>query len=182
MHWAKLTTLSLSLLLLFTTIATTEPAYPPIPLEGLDNYPTLKLLAALLTVLIPAAGALLYLKASYFKPKSEAVHMDVGGGVKIDAANVMFYQGPLKAIYDLLTDIRGRQGLARGETREDIAQLLSQSRQQIDSNVGNAIRDLETRAENRFRDVRDNVNSVHERIDEVNANLIRVATLLERRE
>lgn len=173
MHWANLT--NVSLLLLYTTPVTAEPAYPAIPLGGLDGYPTLKLLAAMLTVFIPALGALLYLKANYFKPKDEPITIDVGG-VKIDAANVMFYQGPLKAIYDLLTDIRGRQALNRLEVRDDMAALLSQSRTALDASVGNALRDFETRHDRRIETVQNNINSLHERIDDVNENLIRIDT------
>jgi hypothetical protein len=91
----------------------------------------------------------------------------------------MFYQGPLKAIFDLLTDIRGRQSLNRLEVRDEFAQLLSAQPQCNLHTVGTALRDLEARNENRFRDVMENINSVHERIDGVNENLIRIDTKLD---
>lgn len=171
MHWGNI--IIPSLMLPYT--ATAEPSIPTIHLESLDQFPTLKLFAAILTVILPLIGGLLYLKAAYFKPKPEQpITFDASGGVKIDAASVMFYQGPLKAIFDLLTDIRGRQSLSRLEVREDFAALLSANRKAICDTVGTALRDLEARNENRFRDVMENVNSVHERIDGVNENVVRI--------
>lgn len=179
MLWARLT---IGLLLLpYTTAATAQPVTPKIPLDSLGQFPILQLFGGILTILIPVMAWLLYLKAAYFKGKpAEPISVDVSG-VKIDAANVMFYQGPLRAIFDLLTDIRGRQSLSRLEVRDDFAGLLSASRNTLADNVGTMITDLEARQENRFRDLRDNINSVHTRIDGVNENLIRIDTILDNR-
>lgn len=107
---------------------------------------------------------LIYAKANLFrKPDKTTLSLDVPRGS--EAATTMYFSGPLRAIFDELQTIKARQQLNRLEIKDDFAVMLSSSRQQICDSVGET--------ENR---ISHNVNSVHERLDDVNNNLIRIDT------
>lgn len=86
----------------------------------------------------------------------------------------VYFNGPLKAIFETLTDIKGRQLIARLELKEDFAVLLSQTRNNLASSIAQVQEDINDQLENRFRDTNGNINGVHTRLDDVMKSLARL--------
>lgn len=178
---------------LSTLLSMTQPARgEDFPWSAvLGQYPILQFIVAVMTVVVISASALSYLKAGMFKAK-EPVRVE-GDQVKINADTAMFYSGPLKAIFDLLTNIHAHQLLARLEHKDDVAALMSSSRHTILNKmadvqaeicevVGDGFRDQEAHTENRVRDLNANVNALHTRLDGMQQSMARIeGSLVKRR-
>jgi hypothetical protein len=93
----------------------------------------------------------------------------------------LHFDGPIRAIFEGINDIKGRQLVARLEIKDDIAALLSMSRNSIIDKMAvlegdlrdcirDSLRDGNTATENRTRDVLNSINSLHERVDEIIRN------------
>jgi uncharacterized protein YukE len=91
-----------------------------------------------------------------------------------------------------LNDIKARQLLARLEVKDDMAVLLSGSRNTIIDRLGvlqsenrevveKNIRDHEASMERRFSDVNTNINSLHARLDDIMKSLAHIEGALPRR-
>lgn len=92
-----------------------------------------------------------------------------------NAALVVDFSGPLKDIGEQLGDIKGRQLIARLEIKDDFAALLSSTRHALANNMITVQADINDNIENRFRDTNTNINSIHQRVDE----MMRAITRLE---
>lgn len=104
--------------------------------------------------------------------------MKIGKGPEAAAmtspALEVYFNGPLKAIFEALTDIKGRMLVVRLETKEDFAVLLSQTRHNLANSMVQVQEDINDNLENRFRDTNSNVNSIHSRLDDVMKSLARL--------
>src|SRR5690349_19993388 len=76
---------------------------PPLPLDALDAYPTLKFLAAIMTIVMLVVGGLGWLRSEKFAKKEAATPLDASHTP--DAAIQFFFEGPLKAIFEALRRI-----------------------------------------------------------------------------
>lgn len=146
---------------------------PGIPMEALGQFPILQFVAGLMTLMIFGAALLLWLKARL--PKDEQPAANPFAGNTVDATTAIYFTGPLKAIFEGINDIKARQLLNRLETKDDFAGLLSDQRRQIQDVIerSNAA-DLQSRTAAEAR-VTDNINAVHERIDDVAQSLVTIS-------
>lgn len=136
------------------------------PLMSSD--PMLRYIAGAMTLMTFAAALLAWYKAS--KPKSD--ELAAAPKLEGDSVTAIYFTGPLKAIFDLLTEIKALLLLLRLQVKDDTAVLVSDAKGKIIDDMGDRIGQGEAR-------LTDNVNSVHERIDLVNNNLIRIDTRLD---
>jgi hypothetical protein len=154
------------------------PGHGPESLERLlGPYPILQFAAAAIVVVVTAVGALAWLKGERWgKASAEAEKFNA-----TQPAVQMYFDGPLKAIYETLNDIKGRQLVARLEIKDDFAVLLSTSRHTLVEHANELVRDHETNMDNRFRDLNNNVNALHTRIDQLIQLMGRVEGHMEHR-
>lgn len=177
------------------------PGKAPDSLERLlGPYPILQFAAAAIVVVVTAVGALAWLKGEKWgKASAEA---DKASGTQTPAVQ-LYFDGPLKAIFETLNDIKGRQLVGRLEIKDDFAALLSSSRHslldkmmssqsEIIERIAEVLRDHDLNMDNRFRDLNNvatnstdrietNVNSVHQRLDLVLQALGRIEGAMEHR-
>jgi hypothetical protein len=162
--------------LLPTTQLRASPVFdlPTLPsFDALGHYPILQFGAVLIAFVMTVAGLLGWRKGEKIAKAEQA------------AAPVaeLHFDGPIKGIFDALSDIKGRQLLARLEFKDDVALLLSSSRNSIIDRVAaldadmrdcvsGAFRDSNNAMENRTRDVLNSINSLHERVDEIIRNQV----------
>jgi hypothetical protein len=160
------------------------PGRTPEALERLlGPYPILQFAAAAIVVVVTAIGALAWLKGEKWgKASAEAEKVSASQPPAVQ----LYFDGPLKAIFETLNDIKGRQLVGRLEIKDDFAALLSTSRHslidklasvqaEVIERVSEVLRDHESGMENRFRDLNSNVNGNTNRIDQnVNATHTRI--------
>jgi hypothetical protein len=133
---------------------------PAIPnFDGFGQYPILQFGAVLLAFFMSIAGLLGW-------KRGERLGKENAANNSAPVAELHF-DGPIKGIFDGLSDIKARQLLARLELKDDVALLLSTSRGAIVDVIENCIRDHETAMERRFSDVNTNINSLHARLDDI---------------
>lgn len=148
-------------------------------IEALGPFPILQMGAALLLFMIIGIGSFLFLKGMKFGKGNEDKERPVSSATEV------YFNGPLQAIFEALTDIKGRQLIARLEMKEDFAVLISASRHaladkliivqdNVNDAMADAVRNHETSMENRFRDANTNINSLHSRMDDVMRSLARL--------
>jgi hypothetical protein len=163
-------------------------------IEALGPFPILQMGAAVSLFIVICIGSLLFLKGMKLgKSNAEANVAPVGGPTNAAPAMELYFNGPLKAIFEMLSDIKGRQLIGRLELKEDFAILLSQSRHSLGDKlvtvqasvhdcVVEGLRDQSAALENRFRDLNGNINQIHNRMDDMQQMLARLdATVTKRR-
>jgi hypothetical protein len=163
-------------------------------IEALGPFPILQMGAAVSLFIVICIGSLLFLKGMKLgKSNAEANVAPVGGPTNAAPAMELYFNGPLKAIFEMLSDIKGRQLIGRLELKEDFAILLSQSRHSLGDKlvtvqasvhdcVVEGLRDQSAALENRFRDLNGNINQIHHRMDDMQQLLARLdATVTKRR-
>jgi hypothetical protein len=151
---------------------------PTLPnLETFGQYPILQFGAVLIGFIVTVAGLLGWKKGEKIgREASEAS----SSSHNVPVAELHF-DGPIRAIFEGISDIKGRQLVARLEIKDDIAALLSMSRNSIIDKMAvlegdlrdcirDSLRDGNTATENRTRDVLNSINSLHERVDEIIRN------------
>jgi hypothetical protein len=150
----------------------------PIPgVETFGNYPILQLGAVLIAFAVTVAGILGWKKGEKLG-KDRAAEVTVNTGPPVAE---LHFDGPIKATFDALSDIKARQLLMRLEIKDDLAVLLSGSRNTIIDRltalqadlrdcIHDSLRDGNNATENRVRDLAGNINSLHERVDELIRN------------
>lgn len=156
---------------------------PTVPnLDAFGNYPILQFGVVLIGFIVTVAG-LLGWKRGERLGREAAANLPENPPVA-----ELHFDGPIKGIFEDLRDIKAHQLLARLENKEDVAVMLSASRNAIidklaavqadmRSCIADAVRDQNTQTENRVRDLANNMGEIHKRIDE----LMRTqATILER--
>jgi hypothetical protein len=156
-----------------------EPS--PTTLPGVDSilgqYPILQFGVAIIVFVCSVVGTLL-LKRGEKLGRDSLVEASTPPPINPAAPIQMFFDGPLKAIFESLQDIKGRQLVGRLEMKEDVSVLIANSRHtvldrlqviQIDINntVMEAMRDFNTVAAERSRELNHNINNVHTRLDQV---------------
>lgn len=99
--------------------------------DALGNYPILQFFAGLIIVLCFAFGGLLLLRGEKFARKEAATTAALDAPRSEQAAVQLFFDGPLKAIFDVLHEIQTAQSLNKLEYKDVIARLLSEQRQAI---------------------------------------------------
>jgi hypothetical protein len=161
--------------LLLTTQLRASPALVDLPMpEALGNYPILQFGVVLITFIVTCAGILGWKKG---EKSTKDTSVEVNLGPQQPPVAELHFDGPIKGIFDALQDIKGRQLLFRLEIKDDVAALLSQSRNVIVDCIHDALRDSNAATENRVRDLTVNMNSLHERVDDLIKNQ---ATIMER--
>jgi hypothetical protein len=150
----------------------TAETIPSITMEGLPV--ALQYIAGIMTLLTFGTALLAWYRTN--KPRTKTVNRLPEYE---DVSTAIYFTGPLKAIFDTIQDIKGRQILNRMEAKDDIAAMLSDQRRQladhierIGPNVGSQL----TAAEHR---VNANINSVHSRIDDMNNVIVELNTRVE---
>lgn len=157
------------------------PAIPNLDMFG--KYPILQFGVVLVAFIVTVAGLLGW-------KKGEKLGKDAAAVAAASSAPVaeLHFDGPIRGIFESLSDIKARQLLARLEIKDDFAVMLSGSRNTIVDKlalvqadirdcIADAVRDQNTQTENRVRDLATNLGTVHERIDE----LMRVLAAIEDR-
>lgn len=184
----------LSLLaLLLTTPLTAKPLafplleIPIIPdLDVFGKYPILQFGIVVIAFVVTVAGLLGWKKGEKAGKEQAALAPST-----VPVAELHF-DGPIRAIFEGLSDIKARQLLARLEIKDDFAVLLTGSRNSIVDKlalvqadirdcIASAVRDQNTQTENRVRDLATNLGTVHERIDELMRLLSQIEDRLPRK-
>jgi hypothetical protein len=154
-------------------------------IEALGPFPILQVGAAVSLFIVICIGSLLFLKGMRLGKSNAEASVSVGGPTNAAPAMELYFNGPLKAIFEMLSDIKGRQLVGRLEMKEDIAILLSQSRHSLGDKlvtVQASVHDCvvegltaqSSALENRFRDLNGNINQIHQRLDDVVKTLARI--------
>lgn len=114
-----------------------EGGLPKIPTDMLGPYPILQFFAALIVFACFAFGGLVYIKGK--------AATDISAPKSNEAAVQLFFEGPLKAIFDYLQAIRATQEVnaatlsnAGAGIKDMVAGLLSGHRQQITKEIDDA--------------------------------------------
>jgi hypothetical protein len=119
--------------------------------DALGNYPILQFFAGLIIVISFAFGGVLLLRGEKFARK-EAATAPLDAPRSEQAAVQLFFDGPLKAIFDVLHEIQTAQALAALEQRDVIARALSEQRVAILNQVNQCHAELASDIENDKRD------------------------------
>jgi hypothetical protein len=118
--------------------------------DALGPYPILQFFAALIVVICFAFGGILLLRGEKFARKEAATPLSAPRTEQ--AAVQMFFDGPLKAIFDVLHEIQTAQTLAALEQKDVIARALSEQRVAILNQVNQCHAELASDIENDKRD------------------------------
>jgi hypothetical protein len=142
---------------------------PSVPnLDGFGHYPILQFGVVLIAFIVTVAGLLGWKRGEKATQATAAP----------ETVAELHFDGPIKGVFDALSDLKARQLLLRLEFKDDLAIMLSGSRNTIVDRLGvlegdirdciaNAGRDHNAATENRIRDVVVNLNSLHERVDKM---------------
>lgn len=117
---------------MITLAASAQPVQSQVPipnLDLLDSYPTLKFLAALITFAIVVIGGLAWLKGEKMG-KAEGSQSLTSPRAQ-DAAVQLFFDGPLKAIFDDLQALKAGQQMNKLEYRDETARLVSAAKHEV---------------------------------------------------
>jgi hypothetical protein len=96
-------------------------------LEALGPYPIIQFFAALIIMVVMGIGGLAWLKSEK-KAKADAAIAPLDVPRTPDGAIQLFFDGPLKAIFDCLHLIQTALALNKLETKDTLAAMLSSSR------------------------------------------------------
>jgi hypothetical protein len=119
--------------------------------DALGSYPILQFFAGLIIVISFAFGGVLLLRGEKFARK-EAVALPLDAPRSEQAAVQMFFDGPLKAIFDVLHEIQTAQSLSTLEHKDVLARALSEQRIAILNHVSQCHAELTNDVENDKRD------------------------------
>jgi hypothetical protein len=182
-----------SALLLLASLPTTQLSASPLVLPLFDiptlkdidfgHYPILQFGLVAIAFIVTVAGLLGWKRGERLGKEAAA---------NVAPVAELHFDGPIKGIFDALSDIKARQLLARLEIKDDMAVLLSGSRNMIIDRLGvlqsenrevveKNIRDHEASMERRFSDVNTNINSLHARLDDIMKSQAHIEGALPRR-
>ena len=128
--------------------------------DMLGPFPILQFFAALLVFAMVAVGGFAWIKGQKLNEPLSAPRAPEG-------AIQLFFDGPLKAIFDYLQEIRQRQISNRLEVKDDIAVIISNQRNTLSAEIEDSKRSLQKCMEDGFR-------QMHDRLDDFNNLLVRM--------
>lgn len=128
--------------------------------ELLGPFPILQFFAALIVLVVIGAAGFVWLKGQKSNEPLSAPRAP-------EAAIQLFFDGPLKAIFEYLQDIRTRVSGLRMEMRDEFAQLLSSHRATV-------IREIETSRDDTRREMKDGMDDINDKLKDINDILVRM--------
>jgi hypothetical protein len=141
-------------------------------LDALGPYPILQFFAALIVVLCFAFGGVLLLKGEKFAKKEANLPLDAPRSEH--AAVQLFFDGPLKAIFDVLHEIQTAQAMNLLEVKDVLARLLSEQRQAIADLAGARAAEVKDALEDDTREKLAHFANVENQLREMRDMLVRI--------
>jgi gas vesicle protein len=148
--------------------------------DALGPYPILQFFAALIIFTVFAIGGIAWLKGEKFA-KAEAMK-PLDAPRSPEAATQLFFDGPLKAIFDTMHEIQTAQSLNKLELKDMVAQLLSQNKGAVIDAIAQAQTELQADMENVKRELHSRHEQDAAQLREMRDILVRMeANMLRRR-
>jgi hypothetical protein len=141
-------------------------------LDALGPYPILQFFAALIIVLCFAFGGILLLKGEKFAKKEASTPLDSPRSEH--AAVQLFFDGPLKAIFDVLHEIQTTQATNKLELKDVVARLLSEQRQAIAELAAARATEVKAALEDDTREKLGHLANIENQLREMRDMLVRV--------
>lgn len=148
-------------------LAELKPAF-----DALGPYPILQFFAALIVMIVIGIGGIAWLKGEKLAKAEKATGLD--GPRTQEAAVQLFFDGPLKAIFDVLHEIQTMQATSRLEYKDVLLNALSNNKAALYDTVVQLQAEIEGDLEANHRDGGGKLDTIAKELRDIRDMLVRI--------
>jgi hypothetical protein len=149
-------------------------------IQALGPYPILQFFAALIVLVVLAVGGMAWLRGE--KKGKAALESGLDAPRHPEAAVQLFFDGPLRAIFDSLSKVEHALALSKLENKDSVAEMLSATRHGVIDAVTQSQAEVENGMEINRRDMVDAINALATEVRGLRDIAVRIdATMMRRR-